>query len=250
MADHLRSDLDLVELLAGVDANDAANHLRHDNHVTQVRLDQVGLLVGLGLLLGLAELLDQAHGLALQATVDPATGTGVDDIAELLGVEVQETASQVSPTARAIRRGSKRQARAGEGMQAGRSGRVVLLVGGDESFGVHVRIKVDAAVRELAELSLLLELSGLRGVLYCQSHVSPHILITLLSRSSWVGPNRPSVCGRTRATLPAAAEGGGEGEGEGSSTYVFGVSHGCGVVGCRGIRCSMRPVEERKSKGY
>lgn len=96
MADHLRSDLDLVELLSGVDANDAANHLGDDNHVTEVRLDEVGLLVGLGLLLGLAELLDETHGLALQATVDSAAGAGVDDITQLLGVKVQETVGQMS----------------------------------------------------------------------------------------------------------------------------------------------------------
>lgn len=90
VANHLRLDLNLVELLAGVDTDDAADHLRDDNHVTEVGLDEVGLLVGLGLLLGLAELLDQAHGLALETTVEPATGTGVDDIAKLLGGEVEE----------------------------------------------------------------------------------------------------------------------------------------------------------------
>lgn len=90
MANHLRLDLHLVELLAGVDTNDATNHLGNDNHVTEVSLDEIGLLVGLGLLLGLAELLDEAHGTALQATVDPATGTGVDNIAQLIGAEVQE----------------------------------------------------------------------------------------------------------------------------------------------------------------
>lgn len=90
MTDHLRLDLDLVELLAGVDADDAADHLGNDNHVTEVSLDEVGLLVGLGLLLGLSELLDQAHGLTLETPVDPAAGTGVDDIAELIGAEVEE----------------------------------------------------------------------------------------------------------------------------------------------------------------
>ena len=90
MADHLRPDFNLVELLAGVDADDAADHLGDDEHVTQVSLDNVGLLVGLGLLLGLAELLDQAHGLALETAVEPATGTGVDDIAELLRREIEE----------------------------------------------------------------------------------------------------------------------------------------------------------------
>lgn len=91
MANHLRLDLNLVELLAGVDTNDAANHLGDDDHVTEVGLDEVGLLVGLGLLLGLAELLDQAHGAALETAVDAPAGTGVDDIAELLRVEVKET---------------------------------------------------------------------------------------------------------------------------------------------------------------
>ena len=91
MTDHLGLDLDLVELLAGVDADDGADHLGHDDHVAQVRLDEIGLLVGLGLLLGFAQLLDQAHGLALQAAVEPAAGACVDDIAELLGGEVEES---------------------------------------------------------------------------------------------------------------------------------------------------------------
>lgn len=90
MADHLRLDLDLVELLPGVDTNDGTDHLWDDDHVAEVGLDEVGLLVGLGLLLGLAELLDKAHGLALETPVEPTAGAGVDDIAELLGGKVEE----------------------------------------------------------------------------------------------------------------------------------------------------------------
>lgn len=90
MADHLRLDLDLVELLTGVDTDDGADHLGDDDHVTEVSLDEVGLLVGLGLLLRLAELLDQAHGLALEATVEPSAGASVDDITELLAGKVEE----------------------------------------------------------------------------------------------------------------------------------------------------------------
>jgi hypothetical protein len=90
VTNHLRLDLDLVELLAGVDANDTANHLGDDNHVSEVGLDEVGLLVGLSLLLSLSELLDETHGAALQATVDPAAGASVDNIAELVGGEVEE----------------------------------------------------------------------------------------------------------------------------------------------------------------
>ena len=95
MTNHLGLDLDLVELLARVDADDGADHLGDDNHVTEVRLDEVGLLVGLGLLLGLAELLDEAHGLALEATVDPAAGARVDESAEFFGGEVEEAVGAV-----------------------------------------------------------------------------------------------------------------------------------------------------------
>lgn len=90
MTNHLRLDLDLVELLAGVDTNDGADHLGDNDHVTEVGLDEVGLLVGLGLLLGLAELLDKTHGLALQTAVETTAGTSVNDITELLGREVEE----------------------------------------------------------------------------------------------------------------------------------------------------------------
>jgi hypothetical protein len=85
VSDHLRLDFNLVELLSGVDTDDTANHFRDDNHVTKVSLDQIWLLVGLGLLLSLAELLDETHRLALQTAVEPTAGTGVDNIAELVG---------------------------------------------------------------------------------------------------------------------------------------------------------------------
>ncbi len=91
MSNHLRLDLNLVELLSGVDTNNAANHLRDNNHVSEMRLDKVWLLVGLSLLLRLAQLLDQAHRLALETAVKPAASTGVDDIAELVGAKVQES---------------------------------------------------------------------------------------------------------------------------------------------------------------
>ena len=82
---HLRLDLHLIEVLPTVDPDDRPDHLRHDNHVSQVRLDEVGLLVRLGGLLGFPELLDQTHGFALQTAVEPPAGTGVDDVAKLFG---------------------------------------------------------------------------------------------------------------------------------------------------------------------
>jgi hypothetical protein len=42
--------------------------------------------------LGLPELLDETHGLALKTTVEPAAGTGVDEVAEFLRAKVEEPA--------------------------------------------------------------------------------------------------------------------------------------------------------------
>lgn len=90
MANHFGLNFDLVEGLARVDTDDGADHLGDNDHVTEVGLDEVGLLVGAGLLLGLAQLLDKTHGLALQTTVEPSAGTSVDDITELFRGKVEE----------------------------------------------------------------------------------------------------------------------------------------------------------------
>lgn len=84
MADHLGLDFDLVEFLAAVDTDDAADHLGHDDHVSQVCLDQVGLLVRLGVLLRLSQLLDQSHRAALQASVESTAGAGMEDREEFV----------------------------------------------------------------------------------------------------------------------------------------------------------------------
>jgi hypothetical protein len=88
MAHHLWLDFHLVELLAAVDTDNRPNHLGHNDHVTQVRLDQVGLLVGLRLLLGLAQLLDQTHRAALQAPVESAARARVQDRDQLVAGDV------------------------------------------------------------------------------------------------------------------------------------------------------------------
>lgn len=90
MANHFGLNFDLVEGLSGVDTDDGADHLWDNDHVTEVGLDEVGLLVGASLLLGLAQLLDETHGLALQTAVEPSAGTGVNDITELFRGKVEE----------------------------------------------------------------------------------------------------------------------------------------------------------------
>jgi hypothetical protein len=91
VANHLWLDLDLVELLSRVDTDNRADHLGDDDHVTEMSLDEVWLLVWLGLLLGLAELLDHAHRLALKTAVEATASASMDDIAELVRGEVEES---------------------------------------------------------------------------------------------------------------------------------------------------------------
>jgi len=91
MTNHLGLNLDLIKLLARVNTNDATYHLRHHNHISQVRLDEIRLLIGTSFLLGLAQFLDEAHGLALQTAVETAARAGVHHIAELVGGEVEES---------------------------------------------------------------------------------------------------------------------------------------------------------------
>lgn len=90
MADHVRLDLDLVEHLAVVHTNDGANHLWYDDHVPQVRLDRGGLLKLGALLLSLPELLDESHGLPVQAAGKLAAHAGRDELHQLLRAQVKK----------------------------------------------------------------------------------------------------------------------------------------------------------------
>jgi hypothetical protein len=90
VSNHLGLDFDLVEGLAVVDTNDGTDHLRDDNHVTEVSLDDSGLLESRSILLGLTELLDQTHGLALKTALEASARTSVDEVHQLLRGEIQE----------------------------------------------------------------------------------------------------------------------------------------------------------------
>merc|ERR1719508_582810 len=67
VSDHLWLHLNLCEDFAVVDANNGSSHLWHNNHVPEVSLDHVGLLVGGSLLLLLPQLLDQGHRLPFES---------------------------------------------------------------------------------------------------------------------------------------------------------------------------------------
>lgn len=66
--------------LSVVDPHDAANHLGYDNHITQMCLDDCGLLIGGSLLLSLAQLFDEAHGPALKTALEATAGTGMNEL--------------------------------------------------------------------------------------------------------------------------------------------------------------------------
>lgn len=66
--------------LAVVDTDDRADHLGHNDHVTQVGLDHRGLFVRRRLLLGFPQLLDEAHRTALETTLEATARTGMDEL--------------------------------------------------------------------------------------------------------------------------------------------------------------------------
>lgn len=69
--------------LSVVDADNAANHLGHDNHVTEMGLDDSRLFIWRCLLLCLTELLDEAHRLALETALEPSASTSMNEFNEL-----------------------------------------------------------------------------------------------------------------------------------------------------------------------
>lgn len=79
----------MVEGLSVVHADDGSGHLGDDDHVPQVSLDHVGLLVGRALLLLLAELLDEGHGLALQAAGELTADSGKKQRDENVSLETR-----------------------------------------------------------------------------------------------------------------------------------------------------------------
>jgi len=105
VANHVGLDLNRGEDLAVVHADDRADHLRHNEHVAQVRLDDVRLVVRAAVLLGLAQLLEQRHALALNAAREPPACARVHQINQLLGGQVEQIV-QVDATVRELAEGT------------------------------------------------------------------------------------------------------------------------------------------------
>ena len=66
--------------LSVIDSHNTSNHLRHDDHVTQMGLDYCGLLIRRCLLLGFSELLDETHWATLETALEATAGTGMDEL--------------------------------------------------------------------------------------------------------------------------------------------------------------------------
>jgi len=90
VTDHLGLDFNLIEGFALIDSDDASDHLGHDDHVSQVGLHRLRLLVGEAVLLRLAQLLDEAHGLALEAAGELAANAAREQLHQLVRRHVQQ----------------------------------------------------------------------------------------------------------------------------------------------------------------
>ena len=66
--------------LSIVDTDNTSNHLRHDDHITQMCFNDSGFFIGWGFLFGLAQLFNQTHGATLETTLKTSTSTGVDKL--------------------------------------------------------------------------------------------------------------------------------------------------------------------------
>jgi len=90
VTNHLRLDLNSVENLAVVDADDRADHLGGDDLVAAVGLDLGRLLTLNGLLLGLEDLLHEDLVLYLDLARAVATSASAEHVVHLLLTEGQE----------------------------------------------------------------------------------------------------------------------------------------------------------------
>ena len=83
VADHVGLDLDSVPVLAGVDFTDGADHLWHNNCVTQMGLDGLRLLTIGRVLHCLRELLDEAVVARVDSTSESAALAGAKHLDDL-----------------------------------------------------------------------------------------------------------------------------------------------------------------------
>jgi len=90
MPNHLRLDFNLVKCLPIVNTNNASNHFRNNNHVTQMSLDTSRFLHGGCIFLGFSQTLHECHWLALESSRESSPCTTWKQLHQLLIVHVQK----------------------------------------------------------------------------------------------------------------------------------------------------------------
>lgn len=90
VSNHLRLDLNGVENLTVVDTNQRANHLRNNNHVSQVSLNNGRLLVSWSSQLSSSQLGNQAHRLGAQTSGESSSNSSAAELGEFLSLQLQQ----------------------------------------------------------------------------------------------------------------------------------------------------------------
>ena len=99
VSDHVGLHFDGVPVLSAVAVDDGSAHLGHDDAVSQVSSDSLGLLSLRGGFLGSSELLDESLVLAAHAVTESSSLSGthhLDDIVQIHVEEVVELNSSVN----------------------------------------------------------------------------------------------------------------------------------------------------------
>ena len=86
MTNHFRLDFNLVKGLSIVNTDDGSDHLRNNDHVSKMRLNDLRLLIWRCFLLGLTQFLNKRHWLSLQTVRETPAGTGVHKLGELFAI--------------------------------------------------------------------------------------------------------------------------------------------------------------------
>ena len=87
---HVCLDFDGVPVLAGVDFADRSNHLGHDDGITEMGLDWLGLLTIWSFLDGLCQLLDQTVVTRVDSTSESSALSSLEHSDNFLGAKLEE----------------------------------------------------------------------------------------------------------------------------------------------------------------
>merc|ERR1719329_1398975 len=87
---HIRLDLNRDVLFATVNSDNTSDHLRNNDHVSQVGFDSFGLLSIGGLTLGLSELLQQLDWCTLHSAAELSASTGTKQFHQVVVAQVEK----------------------------------------------------------------------------------------------------------------------------------------------------------------